>query len=141
MEDGFNVALGGRLRAARRRRGFSLNDVERLSEQEFKASVLGAYERGERALSVHRLWRLASLYGVPTAQLIPPDPTATLDGTGSPAIDIDTVADLEQGDVVERFLSAIQLMRSGDSTSRAVRQSDVAILTSMLQSLSESSPK
>ena len=35
------------------------------SGEEFKASVLGAYERGERAISVARLQRLARFYGVP----------------------------------------------------------------------------
>ena len=45
------------------------------SGQEFKASVLGAYERGERAISVPRLQRLAELYDVPVDQLLP-EPTA-----------------------------------------------------------------
>ena len=41
------------------------------SSQEFKASVLGAYERGERAISVPRLQRLARFYNVPVDQLLP----------------------------------------------------------------------
>ena len=41
--------VGERLRAIRRQKGLSLHDVEARSDQEFKASVLGAYERGERA--------------------------------------------------------------------------------------------
>ena len=45
--------------------------VEEQSEREFKASVLGAYERGERIISVLRLQRLARLYGVPVDQLLP----------------------------------------------------------------------
>lgn len=51
----------------------SLQEVEGLSSQEFKASVLGAYERGERAVSVPRLWRLARFYGLQTTELLPPD--------------------------------------------------------------------
>ena len=51
--------VGDRLRAIRRQKGLSLHDVEARSRQEFKASVLGAYERGERAISVPRLLRLA----------------------------------------------------------------------------------
>ncbi len=43
------------------------------SSQEFKASVLGAYERGERAISVPRLQRLARFYNVPVDQLLPRD--------------------------------------------------------------------
>src|SRR4051812_5503533 len=63
--------VGDRLRAIRRQKGLSLHDVEARSKQEFKASVLGAYERGERAISVSRLIRLAELYRVPADQLLP----------------------------------------------------------------------
>ena len=63
--------VGERLRAIRRQKGLSLHDVEARSDQEFKASVLGAYERGERAISVPRLLRLAELYRVPADQLLP----------------------------------------------------------------------
>ena len=42
--------VGERLRAIRRQKGLSLHDVEARSTLEFKASVLGAYERGERAI-------------------------------------------------------------------------------------------
>ena len=66
-------AVGARLRAMRKQMRLSLQAVEAMSEQEFKASVLGAYERGERAISVPRLQRLAKLYDVPVDQLLPPD--------------------------------------------------------------------
>ena len=35
--------------------------------------MLGAYERGERAISVPRLERLAKFYNVPVDQLLPRD--------------------------------------------------------------------
>src|SRR6059058_6354500 len=63
--------VGERLRAIRRQKGLSLHDVEARSGMEFKASVLGAYERGERAISVPRLLRLAEIYQVPGDQLLP----------------------------------------------------------------------
>ena len=65
-------AVGARLRSMRKQMRLSLQAVEAMSEQEFKASVLGAYERGERAISVPRLQRLAKLYDVPVDQLLPP---------------------------------------------------------------------
>jgi len=65
--------VGTRLRAIRRQKRLSLQDVEAASSQEFKASVLGAYERGERAISVPRLQRLARFYRVPVDQLLPGD--------------------------------------------------------------------
>src|SRR5919202_1214122 len=65
--------VGQRLRAIRRQKGLSLQDVEAMSGHEFKASVLGAYERGERIISVPRLQRLAGYYDVPVDQLLPPN--------------------------------------------------------------------
>ena len=61
----------------RKQKGRSLQDVESASGQEFKASVLGAYERGERAISVPRLQRLARFYSVPVDRLLPDDPDAS----------------------------------------------------------------
>src|SRR5271155_1151183 len=69
-------AVGSRLRAVRKQMRLSLQAVEAMSDQEFKASVLGAYERGERAISVPRLQRLAKLYDVPVDQLPPQDDDA-----------------------------------------------------------------
>lgn len=66
-----DALVGERLRAARKHRRLTLGDVEALSGGEFKTSVLGAYERGERGVAVNRLLRLASLYGVPPAELLP----------------------------------------------------------------------
>ena len=63
--------VGQRLRAIRRQKRLSLQEVESASSQEFKASVLGAYERGERVISVPRLQRLADFYRVPVDQLLP----------------------------------------------------------------------
>jgi len=80
------IAIGERLRSIRRQKRLSLQDVEALSAQEFKASVLGAYERGERAISVPRLLRLAQVYGVPAEQLLPRG--EDIDLTASPAVDI-----------------------------------------------------
>ena len=67
----YSIRLGERIRVIRRQKRLSLQDVEARSEAEFKASVLGAYERGERAVSVPRLHRLAEFYDVPVDQLLP----------------------------------------------------------------------
>ena len=63
--------VGERLRNIRLQKGLSLHDVEERSTKEFKASVLGAYERGERSISVPRLQRLAMFYSVPVDHLLP----------------------------------------------------------------------
>lgn len=136
MEERFNLALGGRLRAARRHRGLSLTEVEQLSEQEFKASVLGAYERGERALSVQRLVRLAALYEMPVKHLLPVEGDSE-EAESPMSIDLDTIATAEESAIVDRFLSSIHLMRRPDTGGMAVRRSDMAILSSMLEALPE----
>jgi transcriptional regulator with XRE-family HTH domain len=73
MPTNYAQRVGERLRLIRKQKGLSLQEVEATSKQEFKASVLGAYERGERAISVPRLQRLAKFYTVPVDQLLPQD--------------------------------------------------------------------
>src|SRR3979411_2195568 len=85
--------VGERLRAIRRQKGLSLHDVEARSSLEFKASVLGAYERGERAISVPRLLRLAEIYEVPADQLLPRELDGEISLVGAPgggAVDLAT---------------------------------------------------
>lgn len=127
VED-FNYALGQRLRAARRHRGWSLGDVESHTDGEFKASVVGAYERGERAISVQRFARLADVYGTDASDLLP-----------AAGADSELVIDLEaltgdDGDLVERYLAAIQMMRKQPGVDE-VRDSDRAVISSLLQSV------
>lgn len=127
MVDDFNVALGQRLRAARRHRGWSLGDVESHTEGEFKASVVGAYERGERAISVQRLVNLADIYGASASELLPvgSDPDVV--------IDLDALSN-DDGDLVERYLAAIQMMRKSPGVDE-VRDSDRAVISSLLQAV------
>ena len=125
-------AVGSRLRAMRKQMRLSLQAVEAMSEQEFKASVLGAYERGERAISVPRLQRLAKLYDVPVDQLLPNDditpggrwgaseeaangrramPASTVpDKVAIDLTKLHTVSGPER-DLLRRFLSMIQVHR------------------------------
>jgi transcriptional regulator with XRE-family HTH domain len=88
MPTNYARRVGERLRLIRKQKGLSLQEVEASSTQEFKASVLGAYERGERAISVPRLQRLAKFYAVPVDQLLPQDTE------GFPALRDDEVIDL-----------------------------------------------
>ncbi len=133
MTKDFNGQLGSKIRRARRAKGWSLIDVEDVTEGEFKASVLGAYERGERTLSVSRLSRLAELYEVNVADLIP-----TMRSMPSDEVVIDLVAaeDLEgeRGEVIDQYLSAIRLMRSGSSIGTSVRRSDLRVLAALIAS-------
>jgi len=49
-DESYAAQLGERMRAIRQQKGLSLNEVEQSTNQEFKASVMGAYERGEHHL-------------------------------------------------------------------------------------------
>src|SRR3954470_2760596 len=80
MPTNYAQRVGSRLRLIRKQKGLSLQEVEASSGQEFKASVLGAYERGERAISVPRLYRLAVLYNVPVDRLLPADAALSMLG-------------------------------------------------------------
>ncbi len=131
VED-FNYALGQRLRAARRHRGWSLGDVETQTEGEFKASVVGAYERGERAISVQRFARLSDIYGTAASDLLPTPADPDL------VIDLDALS-AEDGDLVDRYLAAIQMMRKNPGVEE-VRDSDRAVISSLLQSVKAPHP-
>jgi len=133
----YNELVGERLRSIRRQRGLSLQDVQRITEGEFKAAVLGAYERGERSLSVPRLHRLAEFYAVPVTQVLPPDEGA---GVGaSPGvgvtIDLNKLESLSGNDAVifERFLRSIQMQRQ-DFNGRvlSIRRDDLRMLAALL---------
>ncbi len=142
MEEGtatYNQAVGGRLRTIRKQRGLSLQDVQRLSEGEFKAAVLGAYERGERSLSLPRMQRLASFYQVPINQLLPQEearetPIAPVP-TGGVTIDLNALENLTGPDaqLIERFLRAVQMMRQ-DFNGRVLtlRRDDLRTLSLLL---------
>ena len=87
----YRSLVGERIRSIRKQKRLSLQEVEARSEAEFKASVLGAYERAERDISVPRLQRLANFYNVPVDQLLPSeDALNELDGNIHDQLDIDT---------------------------------------------------
>ena len=148
-EQGDGRQVGERLRAIRRQKGLSLHDVEARSGQEFKASVLGAYERGERAISVPRLLRLAELYRVPPDQLLP----RTGNGNGADVeIDLtDSASSLSKGDgftidlvrlhetddedatVVARYAATIQLQRQDfNGQMLTIRNDDLRVLAAVM---------
>jgi transcriptional regulator with XRE-family HTH domain len=134
----YSIAVGERLRAIRKQKRLSLHDVEDRSSQEFKASVLGAYERGERALSLPRLDRLAAFYEVPVGQLLPQDGRATTPtgaGRQKLAIDIAKLSQLSGApfEMLTRFLRMIQVQRQ-DFNGRVltIRSDDHRAIAAML---------
>jgi transcriptional regulator with XRE-family HTH domain len=144
MPASYSRKVGERLRAIRRQKRLSLQEVEAASGQEFKASVLGAYERGERAISVPRLQRLARFYNVPVDQLLPNDDGPSF-GTDESAtrlrmdstvrIDLRKLESLSgpEADMLNRYLTMIQVQRQ-DFNGRmlTIRRSDLRVLASVM---------
>lgn len=144
----YSVLVGDRLRNIRMQKGLSLHDVEEQSGKEFKASVLGAYERGERSISVPRLQRLARFYGVPVDHLLPRDPddeeVPQGEVPGRPEkvrIDLKRLGevDIPEKPILERYLNMVQMQR-GDFNGKVltIRADDLRAIASVLDMTSES---
>ena len=142
--------MGAWIRSIRRHKHLSLQDAEAESDHEFRASVLGAYERGERAISVPRLQRLARFYRVPLDQMLPRDDELDLHSVNgdAPVVDLTdrvrrrpVTLDLRaieqvgghEGEMLRRFLRIIQVQR-GDYNGRmlTIRRDDHPTLACIL---------
>jgi len=121
-QDATNRRLGEHLRRLRKQKGLSLLDVQALSDGEFKASVMGAYERGERAISAVRLAGLASLYRLPLQAMLPAGEGGEPANTQGLAIDATLLdgAKSPEAKALARFVRRMQAMRQ-DWTGGIVR--------------------
>jgi transcriptional regulator with XRE-family HTH domain len=143
MNSDYAARVGERLRSIRLQKGLSLHDVEEASTKEFKASVLGAYERGERSISVPRLQRLAQFYSVPVDRLLPQpdsdvislDSSARTDSDRGMRIDLTKLSGVQapEASVLGRYVNMIQMAR-GDFNGKilTVRAEDVRALAAVL---------
>jgi transcriptional regulator with XRE-family HTH domain len=140
-------AVGVCLRRARQQLHLSLQAVETMSSQEFKASVLGAYERGERSISVPRLQRLALLYDVPVDLLLPAPERRTAAGVpetarGSGAdveAQIDSISGPER-ELLRRFVRMIQAQRRDGGSGASIRSEDIRAIELLLGSSARGGP-
>ncbi len=141
----YSRLVGERLRAIRRQKRQSLHDVEARSDSEFKASVLGAYERGERSISVPRLHRLAGFYDVPVDQLLPPEGNSEVIDLTDRALarqsepqlvlDLQMLSEMSgaEGAMLNRYVRTIQIQRQ-DFNGRmlTIRRDDVRAIACIL---------
>ena len=82
--------------------------------------MLGAYERGERAISVPRLQRLAKFYNVPVDRLLPGDVAVD----GGEVIDLDDDAEASRRVLPVVAGTNLYLTQALDRSSTAALQSD-----------------
>ena len=158
-ERSYAEQLGQRLRWVRQQRKLSLRTVARMSGEEFRISVLGAYERGHRMISVTRLQRLAELYGVSVDHLLPeapefgseekmpePENGAELERRSEDrsddsrvTLDLRRLAGLDPTarDLLARYLGLIQLERQDESGFLiSIRPEDMRAIACLLEATS-----
>jgi transcriptional regulator with XRE-family HTH domain len=137
--DEYSKALGDRLRKIRVQKGMSLQDVQQASKGQWKAAVVGAYERGDRNVTVSRLSALADFYGVPVSEILPDDGSsnhAPVDVRRRVVLNLeslDRVPEVDR-DPLSRFTTAIQIQR-GDYNGRilTIREDDLMALALLYQ--------
>lgn len=142
-EESYGRALGERLRNIRTQKRMSLRDVEQASAGMWKAAVVGAYERGDRNVTVPRLYELAAFYNVPISEILPdaaPVGPGTVDIRRKVTLDLKELQRMpdQQGDPLLRFAHAIQSLR-GDFNGRVltVREDDLMPLALAYQTTLE----
>ena len=135
--------LGERLRRIRVQKGMSLQDVQQSSGGKWKAAVVGAYERGDRNVTVARLSELADFYDVPVPEILPdespPAPAAT-ESRRRVVLDLERLDRVPESDrdPIARFTHAIQIQR-GDYNGRVltIREDDLMALSLLYQTTAD----
>jgi len=143
VSNDYAKALGERLRRIRTQKNMSLQDVQQASEGRWKAAVVGAYERGDRNVTVAKLSELSEFYGVPVSEILPDD-----DATQAPGgieqrrkvvLDLESLDRVpeQERDPLSRFTTAIQIQR-GDFNGRVltIREDDLMALALLYQTSS-----
>ncbi len=138
----YSRSLGERLRKIRAQKGMSLQDVQQASEGRWKAAVVGAYERGDRNVSVSRLFELAGFYGVPVGEILPDDgspSSAPVEQRRRLILNLESLDQVPEADrdPLSRFTTAIQIQR-GDFNGRilTIREDDLMALALLYQTSS-----
>ena len=137
-------ALGERLRKIRSQKGMSLQDVQQASGGRWKAAVVGAYERGDRNVSVSRLFELAGFYGVPVSEILPDDGTpaapSRTEARRRLILNLESLERVPENDrdPLSRFTTAIQIQR-GDFNGRVltIREDDLMALALLYQTTAD----
>ncbi|MFY8197610.1 MAG: helix-turn-helix domain-containing protein [Candidatus Planktophila sp.] len=132
--------IRGRIRQLRREKGLTLLECEIQSRGRIRAVVLGAYERGDRSMSLKKVIEIAELFEVPLAHLIAAElhPEESQIAGSRHIYDLRALRALspsEQKILLSRYLSRIAEQR-GDWAGEviSIRQADVEAIARLVDS-------
>ncbi len=131
--DRLALEIGRALRQARRERGLTLREVERRSDGRFKPTSVAGYERGERKISVERLYELARFYDVSLGRLVA-HAVRVAEGLPPVVIDLTRVGELEsgEGELLAEFTRQVLELRGAEgSDAVSIRVGDLEVLATI----------
>jgi transcriptional regulator with XRE-family HTH domain len=117
----------------RTKRGLTLRETATRSAGTFKPSVLAAYERGERSISLERFHALAKLYDVPPERLLA-EVIRSLEERPPDVVHVGTVRRLD-GPVAETvclFVERVMRLRGVRTDAVTLRTGDLQVLSTSL---------
>jgi len=130
MFESLAVEIGTALRRARKARGYTLRQVADISDGMFKTSSLASYERGERAISFDRFFRLTAIYDISPARLFA-DVARRVEGRPSVRIDVERIKNLAgaEAGIVDGFIRNVFLLRrQPPADTVSLRNGDLEVL-------------
>jgi transcriptional regulator with XRE-family HTH domain len=122
-----------RLRAIRKSKGWSLQDVEQHSNGRWKAVVVGSYERADRAISLKKAIQLMEFYQVPITELFP-DITTQI-SPKSLCLNLKTLNEVQDSKALtlKRFTNRISgLRKDWNGQMLTIRTNDLQFLAMLL---------
>jgi transcriptional regulator with XRE-family HTH domain len=122
--------VGAALRRARISRGLTLREAAHDAPEELKPTTLASYERGERAVSVDRLFRLSLMYGISPARLIA-DVLRRVEGRSPVQIDVRKVRSLggAEAGILDGFVRNVLMLRDQPTSDTiTLREGDLDVL-------------
>jgi transcriptional regulator with XRE-family HTH domain len=125
--------IGGVLRDMRTKRGLTLRQTATRSAGTFKPSVLAAYERGERSLSLERFHALANVYDVPPERLLA-EVVRSLEERPPDVVHVGTVRRLDGpvAGTVSQFIGRVMSLRGVRTDTVTLRTGDLQVLSASL---------
>jgi transcriptional regulator with XRE-family HTH domain len=112
------------------KRGFTLRETAARSAGTFKPSVLAAYERGERGISLERFHALANVYGIPPERLLA-EVSRRLEQRPPDVVNVGAVRELEgpAAGTVRLFVERVMRLRGVRADSITLRTGDLQVLS------------